>query len=417
MPLKPLLVREIKSFLKNPAFIASIIMIIVFYGALGQIVSRGIIESTREILEGRVGVVAEDDTLFVKTLILFLNESSRGKVAVYPSVREALGEANVVIVIPKGFTENITSGAAQAAIDVTISIRSLSPTTVQGALIFPSALASVLKDLIPIVYSSLYNVSIPLQVSVSARSSIFYEGKEFSEESIRVLTGFMYFLPLIMGIVLGMSAQYAAVMTAMEKAEKAFEMLLAQPIPRREIVAAKVLGSLVASVLTGVFYVIGFTLLISPISAGPAVNETIQPSLSPALNLTTFALIGVALVIGLIYSGSLGVIVGSLVNDERVAGILAAPITFLFIGMGLVTAMLGLPENIISGVLAGITITALPYIYIVSQLLGSWQLAAVGTASALCASSGLIALAFHIFERDIVVLGLRLRLRRVSSNR
>ncbi|MCC6024584.1 MAG: ABC transporter permease, partial [Thaumarchaeota archaeon] len=54
--------REVKAFLKNPAFIASILLIIAMYGLMGAVMRSGVEQARQVMLEASVGLVLEDDT-------------------------------------------------------------------------------------------------------------------------------------------------------------------------------------------------------------------------------------------------------------------------------------------------------------------------------------------------------------------
>jgi len=149
-----------------------------------------------------------------------------------------------------------------------------------------------------------------------------------------------------------------------------------------------------------------------PSSAPQETTTEVTVNLINLLGMDIIILSILSLIVGLIYSGAIGVILGSIVSDERIAGALSTPITFLFIGVGLATIYMGLPLNAITAMIAGVTIAPLPYIFASASLMGEYNLIAISTATGIASCALLIALASILFNRDIVILGLKLSWRR-----
>ncbi|MEM2804757.1 MAG: ABC transporter permease [Zestosphaera sp.] len=408
-----LIKREVKAFIKNPGFIIGIILMISFYGILGNIVGSATKSAVEEVMESSVGLVLGEDTKLVRELIKLLNTTMGGRVRVYSSLDEAISETGVGILIPAGFTENATSLDKPVVLGGGVRVTTFSLTGAQARAGLLTTVSNTIERLLPLAISATYNVSLQPQKPVLVSGNISFYDKKISQEEFLAITALISFTPLFISLILGMNTTYASQLVAVEKVEKAFEMLLAQPIRRRDIVLAKILGASVASVLFGAVYLAGMLAMFVGTTGSvtaPAGTEQVSPIIITVnlLGPEILGLIGLTIVIGLISSGAIGVIIGSIVSDERIAGGLATPVMFVFIGIGFLTMFMGLPPNPVTAFLAGLTIVSLPYMYAISLLSGETVLITYSIIVAIGMCSLLIYVASTIFNRDIVVLGLRI---------
>ncbi|MEL9908425.1 MAG: ABC transporter permease [Desulfurococcus sp.] len=417
MTLKPLVIREIKNFLKNPAFIASMIILVVFYASLGSIMRSGIESAVKETMSISIGIVKEEDTELVNRLISMLSQYTNGSIGIYQSLEEAVDKTGVAIVIPRGFTENATQTGSIILLKGGVKIDNLSPITGQARISILQEIASIISDMLPAAASVLYNISIPPSRPVMVESYVRIYDKTLTANEFNSFMTMFSIIPVVIGIIVGINATYAAQATAIEKVEKAFEMLLAQPIPRRSVVIAKIIGSVAASVIMGVAYMIAlFLMLASAIPAGITLGN--QSSINIVESVISIGGSGnilvsiLVIILGLIYSGAIGVIIGAVVADERIAGALSTPIILLFMGVGFATIYMGMPLNTATSILSGLTITSIPLVLINATLSGQYIYVWISISIAIIVSILLMATAIFVFNRDIVILGLRISLRK-----
>jgi ABC-2 type transport system permease protein len=417
LTLTPLLIREVKAFIKNPAFILSIVFIIGFYGILGRLMSTGIQTAVEQTLNMQIGVVLYDSSDFAVRVLSVANKTSGGRLQLVPSLEAGLSIYDIVVVIPSDFTIRVMELDKPINIESYIKINTISP-VVSGA---KTNIITVISDLIRKSIS--YVIAIERNIDPSLinkhvlmNTTLQVYGKIMKLEEYSTISFLMGFVPMMIAIIMGINATYASQFTATEKVEKAFEMLLAQPIPRRNIVFAKIIGSIIASLLMGIAYFTGMFLIL--LSATTSTPNTIGNTTGLSVNLIEIVsgkigfnalLVSIAtIILGLIYSGALGIIIGSIVSDERIAGALTAPIIFTFIGIGYALIFIGLPVNIITGVIAGITIAPLPVIALVSTMIGDFTVLTTSLLFAVLSTIVVMGIAIHIYNRDIVVLGLRI---------
>jgi len=417
LTLTPLLIREVKAFIKNPAFILSIVFIIGFYGILGRLMSTGIQTAVEQTLNMQIGVVLYDSSDFAVRVLSVANKTSGGRLQLVPSLEAGLSIYDIVVVIPSDFTVRVMELDKPINIESYIKINTISP-VVSGA---KTNIITVISDLIRKSIS--YVIAIERNIDPSLinkhvlmNTTLQVYGKIMKLEEYSTISFLMGFVPMMIAIIMGINATYASQFTATEKVEKAFEMLLAQPIPRRNIVFAKIIGSIIASLLMGIAYFTGMFLIL--LSATTSTPNTIGNTTGLSVNLIEIVsgkigfnalLVSIAtIILGLIYSGALGITIGSIVSDERIAGALTAPIIFIFIGIGYALIFIGLPVNIITGVIAGITIAPLPVIALVSTMIGDFTVLTTSLLFAVLSTIVVMGIAIHIYNRDIVVLGLRI---------
>ncbi|MGC8953109.1 MAG: ABC transporter permease [Desulfurococcus sp.] len=417
MTLKPLVIREIKNFLKNPAFIASIIILVVFYVSLGSIMRSGIESAVKESLSISIGIVKEEDTELVSRLISMLSQYTNGSIGIYQSLEEAVDKTGVAIVIPRGFTENATQSGSIILLKGGVKIDNLSPITGQARISMLQGIASIISNMLPAATGVLYNISIPPSRPVMVESYVRVYDKTLTANEFNSFMTMFSIIPVVIGIIVGINATYAAQATAIEKVEKAFEMLLAQPIPRRSVVIAKIIGSVTTSVIMGAAYMIALLLmLVSAIPAGTALGN--QSSINLVESVISIGGTGnilvsiLVIILGLIYSGAIGVIIGAVVADERIAGALSTPIILLFMGVGFATIYMGMPLNMATSILSGLTIISIPLVLINASLSGQYIYAWISISIAITVSILLMVIAILVFNRDIVILGLRISLRK-----
>jgi len=416
LTLKPLVVREVKAFIKNPAFILSIVLIIAFYGLMGKMVSTGIQTAVEQTMGIHIGVVLRDSSNFTMSVLSLANQTIGGRLKIVDSVDSGLRSYDVVLVIPQNFSTRALEPGMSIQLEAYVKIDSISP-VVSGA---KTGLASTIGDLIRKSVSLIIAVERNIDPSlidkpVLVNSTIQVYGKSMSIEEYSAFTSFMGFMPLMIAIIMGINAMYASQFTATEKVEKAFEMLLAQPIPRRNIVLAKIIGSIISSLIMGGAYFAGMLLVLMGATSTPPPAQGVQSvGFNPGeliygkIGFNSLLIFVGSIVLGLMYSGALGVILGSIVSDERIAGAFTAPILFIFMGIAYALVFVGLPINTVTGVIAGFTIAPLPAVVIVSSMTSKLEVLAVSISLALLSTVMIIILAVHIFNRDIVILGVRL---------
>jgi ABC-2 type transport system permease protein len=408
--------REIKAFLKNPAFIASIVLIIAMYGLMGAVMRSGVEQAKQVMLEASVGLVLEDDTELTRALARLLNETLQGRVHLSAGVERALEVHSVVVVIPRGFTMNATSEPRIGLLEFAVRVDRASLTMLQAKSSLISKLSEVVERLLPRAMSEVYGAPQRVEVSVRPRrvSALFY-GREVDLDSLIGMLGSALTIPMFMSIVYGINAGYAAQLAAFEKVEKAFEMLLAQPIKRSKVVLAKIVGAALATLAYMAAFVVAIMLMFAGFSGAiPQGGEVQVTIVAPLVELGSHALVSVvlAVLIGLLQSGAVGILLGSISQEERTAGLLVMPVMMVYFGLAFAVMFLGLDPTPLNAVVAGLVVATLPSIHLLSMLAGTPQYSVLALCISVSLTLALVALAVFVFNRELVILGVKVRVKR-----
>lgn len=421
MSFKTLFVREVKAFIKNPVFLVSVIIIIATYLSIGRLATVGAEVARRERAEAVACFVTDlHEDLVLKTIEL-TNRTFR--VRTFASIEEALRECKVVFRI-KNVVVNTTGYTGSIHLDTRIIIEELNPSLYYARTSFVESIIRRLEESLPLAYSLTHNVSIPLDVKVNSSNTALFQGKAVSFETFSTMLSTASFTPFIVGFVIGLTASNASFITAVEKDEKAFELLLAQPIPRRTIVLAKITASVVVSIMYGlailasllvaiVFTIPGYSTSYS--EAYSDVTVAIHYSSPTGFLSSMIPVIVYSITVGMVNAGALGVIVGSIVSDTRSASVLSSPLIMIYFGLGFVTMFTGLPISIYTSAIYGSLVVMLPYVYVYSTLTGMGSYFVSAITASIASTIALIILATLIFEKDIVVTGLRIRLKKYEA--
>ena len=415
MAFKHILIREIKAFIKNPTFILMIVLLIVFYGGLGQLFSHASREAMKEAMTQNIGVILLDRSDLAREIINYVNRTLGGKAYYVSSIKEGLNKYGIVIIIPENFTESLLSNRTSTILmNSTVVINKFS-LTVSTKTEIVEAFIDAVQDAYRDIMISKHGLKPSLLNKKIISNTIVKVGKNYmpmTEFGTIVSIG-MSFL-MLLAIIIALNTSNAVSFMAMEKTEKAFELLLAQPIPRRTIVLGKLVASVIASIIMGAAYIIGLFLMIGGMISGFSTNtETTAgtnsgiEAVTQAIGVNGLLLMAGALVLGLIYTGALGIILGSLVSDQRMAGVIVTPVMLILMGIVFISYTMGLQLNIITSIWVGATIVNLPIYTIYALIGGSYDLIIAAYASGTIITVALIALAIWIFNKDIVVLGIR----------
>ncbi|MEM4718409.1 MAG: ABC transporter permease, partial [Desulfurococcaceae archaeon] len=387
--------------------------------------TRFIVEETiRFGFETPLGLVLEDNSSLIQSIVYIINQTTGGRVKVYDSLIKAAIENGVGILIPKGFSENITRGDQSYRLEYMITVDRVSFTSVSSKMALVNSLSSYIERIILEIIVQETGQR-PAKVDVMLSGSAIFYGKVMDGNIVSIVVSTLSFLPLLVSIVTGLNIGYSAQLVAYEKSEKAFEMLLAQPIKRRDIVIAKLIGATVATILFSLIYLAGmFIMTLGAVSGLPIDTSSLQNitgdlALPLGLNIISHIIVSlaIAIVLGLIQTGAIGIVLGSISQDERTASLLIMPFTFLYVGIAIMIMYVGLQLDVFSSVVSGLVILPLPVVYTISVITGQILYIVASLVTSLIFCIVLYILAVKLFNRDVVVLGLRISISRFRERR
>ncbi len=413
-------IKELKELLRDPKILIGMIVVpLVMFPILGFVI-RGSMESTEERLQKlQVGVLDLDKDVIAQDLKDFLEfffnvtiidiDASNISEAIRILQRET--NATDLIIIPSGFTANISQGDAEnypAFVEV-YSLFSGTGGFVEMA--GSSAIAEYLRffkrTLAPDLFQTLTKSIIrgePVDIPPSMLFTLMYSQ--------------VFALPVTISVLLVFSMQIAATSVASEKEEKTLETLLSLPISRFTILSGKLAGSIIVAAVGAIAIIIGFNYYMGSFMVisemGGVSVDLAAIGLQPTL--LGYAILGVSVFMALLSALALAIIVSAFSEDVRGAQSVVGYL-YLFIMMPMFVVMFtgfhSLPLAI-KAVLLAIPYTH-PMLAAQATLTGDYLMAVSGVVYVAFFTVALLYVAARLFATEKILTaklkfkGLRLR--------
>ncbi|MCD6428489.1 MAG: ABC transporter permease [Desulfurococcales archaeon] len=364
MPLSELVTKEIKNTLRDKKIIITVVLMpLVIFAVMGFVYNYGLTQTVKEVSEkakeAKVLICDLDSGNYSSLVIKFTKTFAKEVKVVHEYdpliVRELLelGNYTFVVIVPKGFSENITK-LMPAIVKVETAVRGISMTSMAAASII-SGFAQALNAYIRAYIAALKGISPTFVTSpIVPDLAILFKGIEISPSALSALATsamLMGFAPLI---VVSTALGVASSSMAVENEEKTLEILLTLPIPRFKIVLSKLLGTLVLVVLATISYMGGFMIYMMLLfkglgSAGELgqIAGSTSTTATSAINIITMdpsliVFVGVSTFLSLISVASLGILLGSIVPDVRTSQTYIGQLAILVIIPGLILSFVDL---------------------------------------------------------------------------
>ncbi len=371
MSLSALTLKEIKSLVRDKAFIASLIITPIILLSLGGVESHTVHKAVKE----EISAIAR-----TKTLIIL---EDRGNLAIdFANALMGMGsnintinitKANpilylkqgygIVIVVPKGFSKNVSMGSPGS---VRIYMKS------KGISFSYSARSAGLSEALRIALGKALSktLGVPMNLFLSPIRTESYVllpslGLVGAQEAQS-----LFWLPLTIGmiffILVMVVAQLSALSMSFEREEKTLELLFSLPISRGQIVLSKISGAFVVSLIEAAVFVssmLAYLRLIGGvggISSGPAFRLLEKPE--------TMILLSLSLIVVLLFVSSLAMLLGSFGKDPRTSQSISSSVILPLALIAYFVSFSGLPGGI-----AGYAIASLPVSTVVVSILAPLQ--------------------------------------------
>ncbi len=334
---KILLEKEIKEILRDPKLIIGmIVMPVVMFGVMGYAMRISFSAIKEAALKPKIAVLDYDGGSMSKTLIELLESTPGAKVELLssPTISDAIGRAielnlPVLVVIPRGFTENITLGV-KARVELYTIFRALSMAEI-GTSSAPASIVEFFNDYLvnKVIREAFPNrdPSVILNPIEAVKYSVV-KGRiiEVSPESIiGVIQSQSITMPVTVMMVLVFAMQIAATSIAIEKEEKTLETLLSLPVNRLSILASKLVSSIIIAAIGSSVYMLGYTHYISTFTESSFTELAGQMEAlgAEALGLTItplgFMLLGISLFLAIISALAMSIAIAVFAEDVRSA--------------------------------------------------------------------------------------------------
>ncbi len=374
MVLKPLVEKEVKDLIRDPRIWLPVLLGFLILPVMGYVqnifISQQIATDLTRKLSVEVQYIGGSQGLavFSSTLnnSLALNNIAIAPTGSFPEKADAL-----LIINASSIEDLVMGGRVSAYIVYKISLASLTmgsevPQRVSSALTEASRLYLAGAKNLSSLVGSILSPSIAPQIPYDVERKAIIGGVDHSGGEFAALSAL--FIPIIVTIIMMSVLQYSATSMAVENEEKTLEILFSMPIPRWSIVIAKLSASAVIGGLSVLGFAVGFLIYqslllrslesipqnISTISAvggtqiqgsfisiPPEIQDLLRIRLGSyshvdLLNLLvpsplSIAILAIYIIEATIFMGVIGIFIGGLSNDVRMALTISSSISPLLL--------------------------------------------------------------------------------------
>jgi len=348
---KALIVKEFKDLMRDPRIWIPFIISAIILPIMGLVISipmkQAVEEAVREYVH--VGVVVLDEGDEAYRMLEYFNENKdQFKIVIHelsiPNLEfkpieesfvrrivEAVEEnglenIGMVLVIPPDFSEKVAK-RERVTLGIVMIVREIS--------FFGGFKSYRITGLIDRYLGERYLEGTNITLSLVTSPSVSYSSSYIASKNIvifgepsAVLTslGFAsFFIPIILMVVTVSVMQMSATSMAVENEEKTLETLLTFPISRTQILLAKLLGSFAVSVIGSALNVAGFIAYMQIMSSpGTQMGMTGMNVLISTIDLVYIL---VSMIATIFFTATLGLVIGALSSDVRIAGTITGPLS------------------------------------------------------------------------------------------
>ncbi len=317
MPIRPLIVKEVKELLRDPRIVLSIILVpLVMFPLMGGIV--GYAQKASMPKTETIGVMDLDNTQLSHAFISFLMQSNFTVITVEPgNPSEALAYVEArggraLLVVEEGFSRGLRNGSALLSIYMHWQGGLMTTVGLIGRI---SSAAQAFKDLYvaQILEQSGNDPGVLRPIGVRG-SIITRRGTLLATEDVFTALMQSYSLLPVIGIVMiSVVMQVVATSIASEKENKTLESLLTLPVERWKILMAKIIGPTLLALLSSVIYVFGMNYYFS--KALPSAG--VEVSIKDIVGLGNLVVYGLVIASAVFAMSTIALIIASFAEDVR----------------------------------------------------------------------------------------------------
>ncbi len=366
--LVPLLSKDVKDLIRDPRIFIPFIISALILPIIGLVIGVSYQTTIKEILSRpvtSVSIVCLDNGSISQELIAYLNASKYVKLYVFGDLATALKKApsNSIVIVPPGFSEQLEmylkglSGPPQVIVvqrvySMGMGLKSLRAT--MAASIVSNALRDILMKKFNIssqVLQVLINPMHSVPMLYIVKREVFVPAWA---QALNSLSLPLIIVPMIVALIGTTVLQIAATSMALENEVRTLETLLTFPIPRINILTSKIMSSFCVGILGSFMNVIGFWIymivlaksfgstsrILGAVGASPQILKVVGISkvINPIQLIIPTPELGacviVSAIISILFLAVLGVLIGSLCSDVRIASTFITPIMLpLMIGV------------------------------------------------------------------------------------
>ena len=347
--IRALVLKEVKDLLRDPRILLPFILSAVAMPVIALVIFLPMQLAVQQAISGTktVAVLDLDKTTYSQGLIRYLENKGVHVIEVTGDSQQNIQEIanslakqkiSVLLVINKGFGAQIAE-KKPAKIQLVSIIEELS--------MFSGIQASSIQQLVDDYVLGLLVNGTGLTVSIVRNPTNFTSATYLSSKQLflpygpEFMFGFTFSALIVPFIVMGIAMtvmQMSATSMAVENEERTLETLLTLPVSSTQILVSKLLGMFIVSLVGTIFEVIGLVLYFGIFAYAlgiptPNTNAVMgmPTNFSDLLPLSGLPFLALSLILSLFFYASIGVIVGALSRDVRIANTLMSPIGIIFI--------------------------------------------------------------------------------------
>lgn len=334
--------KELKELL-TPQVLLPMFGVVILFVAIGSLMSSEQEKTKDQAIP--ISVVDKDESVTSDLVIKTLEEASFEPVIIKDeSVEvglERTKEENrkALIIIPAGFEDSISGGEIKKIETYTV-LKNFSFLGSKDSQILNAAIAALNEYFSDqIISTNAENLDPKTAKNPIQTKQFVMVGDKYAEGNPETVLGFVSsqttFIPIILFLVIIVSAQMIATAVASEKENKTLETLLSAPVSRNTIVLAKMVGAGIVALITAVIYMFGFRYYMNGISGGelaqvgklgelPVIDQL-------GLNFTTgnYILLGGSLFLGILAALAIALIIGAFAEDSKSVQGLISPLMIM----------------------------------------------------------------------------------------
>lgn len=339
--LKALLAKEFKDLIRDPRIFVPFVLSAVVMPVIGLLLTSTMQVAVRQVAAEapNVAVADLDRSNASRQLVQWLESRGfivtlieAGAVDDAELAREAAGRgAPLLLVVEPGFERALLSGARPKLRSIAL-VKSVGAFGgVSGAPVTEAVRAFVASKLLEGSGLSYDLVRDPAEL----RELVYVIPKDMLLTNPALLFGLtmaVLLVPMILAAVALVAMQMSATAMAVENEERTLETLLTLPVSRFELLLSKLLGMFAVSLIGTAFEILGLILYFYLLASLPAMlaQQPGQPILQGvAVAPADVAFLAVSLLLSLFLMAALGLIVGALSRDVRIANTVAGPLSML----------------------------------------------------------------------------------------
>lgn len=334
---KVLALKEIRDLIRDPRIFIPFVLSAIIMPVIGVVISSAMQAAITQVVAAQTVAVADfDGTGLSRQLILWLSNKGFTAVVLNGSHLEELARkaaekgASVLLVIEPGFAHALEHGRKPSLTLVQI-VADPQLFAVQGVGLAELAREFVARRLLEGKVS--YEL---VRDPLTLNSTIYMAAKGLLLNRPELLTGLSMaamLVPLILLSIALVVMQMGATSMAVENEERTLETLLTLPVSNYDILLSKLLGMFAVSLLGTVFQVVGmvayfYLILAAPLALVREPGQLFNIELMAAP--TDIAFVALSLLISLFFTAAVGLAIGALSKDVRIANTIVGPLSMIF---------------------------------------------------------------------------------------